>query len=109
MNRISIWKFAMGESSGCLENARTVNVPHTWATDNSVQGVQGIGWYKTRLEVEQSEGQRTFLHFNGAYRDTRVWVNGNLAGEHYNAGYLPFEVEITPYLEDAGADIIVSV
>lgn len=110
MTEIPIWEFAMGDDSTCLEKAQSVRVPHTWGIHDGTRGKLGLGWYRTQIDLAPVSSMRTFLRFRGAYRDTRVWVNGAFAGEHLGSGYTPFVLDVTKHLEDdASAEITVSV
>ena len=93
------WLFAIGEEKDCLFHARPVQVPHTWSVEDEGQHIVGKGWYQLTLPAEAAApGERVFLRFRGAYRDTEVFVNGEKAGAHFGSGYTPFTVEITGHL-----------
>ncbi|KUP25164.1 glycoside hydrolase family 2 [Paenibacillus sp. DMB5] len=82
-----------------LPSPLAVTVPHTWNVQEGLEEYRGAGWYEKLLEApEEWTGRRVRLFFEGAYRDTDIWVNGTLAGSHYNSGYTPFEADITPYI-----------
>ncbi|MCI5507157.1 MAG: DUF4982 domain-containing protein, partial [Prevotella sp.] len=60
----------------------------------------GKGWYRKHVkdsELNVSEGESMWLHFEGVYQDCKVYVNGKQAGNHFY-GYTPFKVNITPYI-----------
>lgn len=58
----------------------------------------GYGCYRKKLYVEEKWiGKQMLLEFQGSFQDTRVYVNGSLAGEH-QGGYTAFAVDITPYV-----------
>lgn len=59
-------------------------------------------WYQRTFDAPDLAGrQRLLLHFGAADWETRVWVNGTLAGEH-RGGYDPFTFDITETVK-AGA------
>ena len=90
------WLFANGDTGECLSNGLPVRLPHTWSVEEDGQYYAGKGWYKTVLPADTlCDGERAFLRFRGAYRDTTVFVNGQEAGRHLHSGYTPFIVEIT--------------
>ena len=61
-----------------------------------------IGWYRTPIAVEKAdEGRRTWLEFDGVFRDAIVFVNGYVAGRN-QSGYAPFRVEIDDFLNYDG-------
>lgn len=66
----------------------------------------GIGWYQTEVEVpEEWLSVCVRLYFHSAYHDAKIYVNGELAGEHKNSGYTPFTVNISEYIKE-GKNII---
>jgi len=90
------WLFCMEDSPAAK---RAVTLPHTWSVEPACEDYTGCGLYECTLPAGCcAPGQRAVLHFNGAYRDTQVWVNGREAGMHMHSGYTPFEVEITHFL-----------
>ncbi|MEK5448371.1 glycoside hydrolase family 2 protein [Paenibacillus sp. FSL R7-0331] len=85
-----------------------VSVPHTWNVQEELEEFRGAGWYEQLLEAPgECAGRRFRIFFEGAYRDTDIWVNGTLAGSHYNSGYTPFEADITPYILAGGNNRLV--
>lgn len=52
---------------------------------------------------EDWRGKHVSLHFDGAYRDAAVFVNGALAGHRPN-GYVPFDVPIEAFLKFGAAN-----
>ena len=61
---------------------------------------------KTEVEVpEEWLSVCVRLYFHSAYHDAKIYVNGELAGEHKNSGYTPFTVNISEYIKE-GKNII---
>lgn len=86
-----------------------VGLPHDWLIyDTNHLYEDGTGWYRKRFVLEKKEQELVFLRFDGIYMDSRVYVNGHLAGE-WKYGYSAFELDITPFLEDGENEIRVSV
>lgn len=111
------WKFQPGpvtrgeqegwQASG-LPSPSPVSVPHTWNVQEGLEEYRGAGWYEQMLTVpEEWKDCRIRLSFEGAYRDTDIWVNGVKAGSHYNSGYTPFEADLTPYIHAGGGNLLV--
>jgi beta-galactosidase len=101
---------------------RTVDLPHDWAIelpfDKNADGSHGfkpvgpgfprnsVGWYRRTFEQPVSDaGKRIWLTFDGAFRDTTVWVNGWLVGRH-ESGYYPFRYDITDVVHFGGRNFI---
>ena len=61
---------------------------------------------KTEVEVpEEWLSVCVRLYFHSVYHDAKIYVNGELAGEHKNSGYTPFTVNISEYIKE-GKNII---
>jgi beta-galactosidase len=91
---------------------KEVNLPHDWAVegtfvnDNSL-GSQpagngylptGIGFYRKEFEIPESDkGQKISIEFDGIFRNSTVWVNGHLLGNH-QSGYIPSNYDLTDVL-----------
>lgn len=57
-----------------------------------------VGWYRRQLVADSAMlAGPTVLHFDGIFRDSRVWVNGFFIG-HTESGYMRQDYDITPYL-----------
>jgi hypothetical protein len=68
----------------------------------------GVYEYEKRFAAPQDwSGKTAILEFEGVYRNAKVYVNGCAAGgKPY--GYIPFYVDLTPYLR-IGEEIVVRV
>ncbi len=64
-----------------------------------------ILWYHRTF---RASSRKTLLHFGAADQFAAVYVNGHKAGTHLG-GYLPFTVDITPYLQDGENDLLVGI
>lgn len=66
-------------------------------------------WYSRAFSIPAAwTGQRVLLHFGAVDWETRVFVNGRLAGEHVG-GYLPFWFDITGFLKPGENELLISV
>lgn len=67
-----------------------------------------VGWYRKSFKIPAEDlGKHFSLQFDGAFRDSKVWVNGfYLGGEP--SGYATQVYDITDYL-DYGGDNVVAV
>ena len=91
---------------------KEVNLPHDWAIegtfvhDNNL-GSQpagsgylptGIGFYRKEFEIpETDKGLKISIEFDGIFRNSTVWVNGHLLGNHLS-GYIPSTYDLTDVL-----------
>ena len=78
-----------------------VRLPHTPKREPLVVNDQwqGTMWYKTTLDLsKQQAGQQLWLQFGGAMNVADVYVDGLHLRQHLG-GYLPFSVDLTPYLQ----------
>ena len=86
-------------------NWKPVDIPHDWLIYQVNDLYEtSTGWYRRELDYSKKPGIRTALRFEGVYMDSRVYVNGSLAGE-WKYGYTTFEFDITDLLKD-GKNII---
>ena len=101
---------------------RTLNLPHDWAIelpfDKTADGSHGfkpvgpgfaknsVGWYRRTFDLPASDaGKRIWLDFNGAYRDTTVFVNGWYI-KHNESGYYPFRCDVTDVARIGGKNTV---
>ncbi len=101
------WEFSKNpidtEYSDTLE-WRKVDLPHDWLIyDTKNLYETSTGWYRRVFDYKKSE-RRVAIRFEGVYMDSRVYVNGTLAGE-WKYGYSTFEFDITDLLQD-GENVI---
>ncbi|HEY4109184.1 glycoside hydrolase family 2 TIM barrel-domain containing protein [Puia sp.] len=120
------WKFHLGDvpaASTITFNDkpwRTLDLPHDWSIEgefsqNNNTGQQegglpaGIGWYRKtfKLPVTRPGASKTYIDFDGVYRNSEVWINGHLLGKRPN-GYISFRYDLTPWLKK-GADNVLAV
>jgi beta-galactosidase len=101
---------------------RTLNLPHDWAIElpfaQNSDGSHGfkpvgpgftknsVGWYRRTFDLPAADaGKRIWLTFDGAFRDTTVWVNGWLVTRH-EGGYYPFREDITDIVRFGGKNTV---
>lgn len=63
------------------------------------------GDYIYKKEFACPEDEEVFLHFDGVYKDAKVYINGTECGS-CSYGYLPFLVYISPYLNKKQTNIV---
>jgi beta-galactosidase len=115
------WKFLLGDVKNAQNagfNDRTwknVDLPHDWVisqpfnrgevggwTPQNMQGFfawQGVCWYRKEFMLPDIEDKTIYVCFGGAYRNSKVYINGKEAGGRAN-GYLSFEVDITSFAKE---------
>ena len=112
------WKFYLGDNSNASNQSfddsqwDNVNLPHDFsiiqhftASGEAESGFLpgGTGWYRKSFVIgEEAAGKTFLLNFDGAYKDTYVFVNGTFVGEHHY-GYSNFAFDISEQLICDGA------
>jgi beta-galactosidase len=104
---------------------RGLNLPHDWAVelpfvrDESLQGhgykplgrkypETSVGWYRRAFDIPESDrGRRIVVEFDGAFRDTLVFLNGYFLGRNNN-GYAPFNFDITDFANYGGKNYLMA-
>ncbi len=109
------WRFQLGEVANGQERSlndapwRQLNLPHDWSIEGDFSEKHpagtgggalpgGIAWYrKTFTMPANARGKLVLVEFDGVYRNSEVWINGNYLGKR-PYGYSSFAYELTPYL-----------
>jgi len=105
---------------------KEVNLPHDWVVEDTfvydnTLGSQpasngylptGIGFYRKEFDIPEADrGRKISIEFDGIFRNSTVWVNGHLLGNH-QSGYTPSNYDITDvarYGIEGGNAILVKV
>jgi len=97
---------------------RTLNIPHDFVVEATFDKAgdqshgylpKGIGWYRKHFTVPQSyQGKKIWIYFDGIYRDSAVYLNGVLLGNH-PSGYTSFYYFVDNLLNYGGADNVLAV
>jgi beta-galactosidase len=114
-------EFKVAKADFNVSSWRDLNLPHDWAVelpfqhDDSGSGDSqirshgykplgrrypetSVGWYRREFEIpDRDASRRIWLEFDGAMRDTLVWVNGCFVGRN-DSGYTPFRFDLTDFL-----------
>ncbi len=123
------WKFELsdvtgGERPGLDDSGwRTLDLPHDWSVEDlprasgpfdagAVGGrstgfaVGGSAWYRKRFRLPVDfRGKRVRILFEGAYMNTRVWLNGEHVGDH-PYGYTSFHFDLTPKIKFGAENVL---
>ncbi len=117
------WRFHLGDVAGAQETAfddaawRTLDLPHDWSiegefSEQNPAGVAGgalpggVGWYRKTFTLPAADsGKVVFVEFDGVYRNSEVWINGQYFGKR-PYGYSSFRYELTPHLRYRARNVI---
>ena len=117
------WRFALHNDDKAHETTfddhawRMLDLPHDWAIEGDFYALNpsganggalpgGIGWYRKHLNLNDNDASSHYvLHFDGAYMNTSVYVNGQLVGMR-PYGFISFSYDITPYLKKQGDNVV---
>lgn len=102
------WEFTQ-DAEG-VNGWEEVRLPHTPKIEPLIVNDQwqGTCWYKKTIRVDQAESQRTFIRFEGVMQEADVWIDTVHVAQHLG-GYLPFIIDITPFVKNGSAEIKVRV
>ena len=105
------WAFAVdraggGESQGWFKSVKgrpsaltPVTVPHTWQVSPETADYMGVGWYWTEFDAPPHwAGRCVRIEFEAVFHTAKVWLNGQLLGEHPGRGYTAFTYDATSAL-----------
>lgn len=110
------WRFKLGDHPEAKNDSvdfstwRSLELPHDWSIEGSFSesnptGSQGgalpagIGWYHKSFDIPADwSARKVFISFDGVYRNSEVWINGNYLGIR-PFGYISFQYDLTPYLK----------
>lgn len=83
-----------------------LNVPGDWNSQSpQLLYYEGNMWYRRLFHAEKYPGKRAFLYFDASNYFTKVWLNGNLLGEH-EGGFTPFQFEVTDLLKSENTLVV---
>ena len=120
------WKFNLGDipngQAPGLDDSRwrVLDLPHDWSIEGEFSKEHpatpgggalpgGIGWYRKSFATPESDkGKLVFVEFDGVYRNSEVWVNGQYLGKR-PYGYSSFNYELTPFLKYGKGENVLAV
>lgn len=91
-------KITVADLTG-LGDQRTARVPGSWQSQfDGLRDYAGVAWYWRDFTASAiAPGHAALIHFGAVDYRAEVYVNGRKAGQH-DGGYVPFEVDATPWL-----------
>ena len=116
------WYFTKSDIDSANEIAfshecwRRVRLPHDWSVESGFDKYtpsgaaggyldSGVGWYRKAFSINgDALCKRVLLEFDGAFMNSKVWINGALVGER-SYGYISYAYNITELLAE-GVNII---
>jgi beta-galactosidase len=125
------WQFHLGDlpQSEAIAPAnddsqwQQVDVPHDYVLDGKYTDLPDSAdkqyrshaylpyrpaWYRKHFTIPASDAGKVLrLDFDGVFRDSKVWLNGQFLGEH-PSGYTPFSYDISQ-IAKLGADNVITV
>src|SRR5882724_9224936 len=102
-----IWQFQVAHTNDSVPEGQTLasEILVPFPMESAISGVmqyQPLSWYRRLFTVPPGwNGKRIILHLDAVDWESRVFVNGQLAGDH-KGGYDPFGYDITSYLTGSG-------
>ena len=94
---------------------QTLDLPHDYVLDGHFDSALDrshgylpveAAWYRKHLFIPQTDqGKVLRLQFDGVFRDSQVWLNGHLLGNHAS-GYTGFEYDISSVAHYGGENVI---
>ncbi len=121
-NLNGVWQFAFDDGDAGLREGwyrpefnfdKQIVVPFCYQSQASGIGptdeIHPVMWYRRSFVVpEEMRGRNILIKFGAVDYETTVYVNGQAVGGH-KGGYTPFEVDVTPYLQDGENDLCLRV
>lgn len=109
------WRFHYGDRTATPTWAiaaswTEIDLPHTWNAIDGADGggnyARGTGWYVRRVTLAPEwSAKRVFIEFDGASRSAKVFLNGQLIGEHVG-GFARFRFDLTPALRRDAENVL---
>jgi beta-galactosidase len=95
------------KSDFSTQNWDKMPVPSNWDLRNEYAHYVGKAWYRRTFDSTPDWKNKVVrVVFESVYNDAKVWLNGQLLGENH-LGFLPFEFEITNFLNPNGPNTLV--
>jgi beta-galactosidase len=117
------WKFFAGEANGSEASNfddsswRSVNLPHDWSIEGDFSKdnpafsrgawlpTGKVTYRKTFTVPSNQKDKRLVIYFDGAYRNSEVYINGQLLGKR-PLGYIAFHYDMTKYIKFGAENVL---
>lgn len=84
----------------------SMTVPGNWDLKNEYAHYAGKAWYRKNVNIPANwKGKTIRLLFEGVNFESKIWVNGKAVGTN-NIGYLPFEFDVSKWLNYGSTNTI---
>ena len=85
---------------------KSLHVPGDWNTQRpELYYYEGTIWYRKRFDWTNEIDKRQFIYFGAINYDAKVYLNGELIGEH-QGGFTPFNIEVTGRLKNTNSLVV---
>ena len=92
-----------------FEKSNQLQVPGAWnSQDEKLFFYRGSVWFYKKFTFTHKSNSLSHLYFGGSNFRTKVFLNGHSVGE-FIGGYVPFNFEVSDYLEEGENFLIVQV
>jgi beta-galactosidase len=119
------WQFILNPDENLVKTKpdglawRNVNLPHDWSIEGSHKAEYddwqtgnlpgGIGFYKKTFSIKKAWLKKgVSIYFEGIYKNSEVWINGNYLGIRPN-GDISFSYALNQYLKEGDNVVTVKV
>lgn len=83
-----------------MDRSPVAQLPQSFITlSPEMRHYNGLVWFQRRFTIHLVSGNRALLRFGSVDYRARVYLNGNLVGEH-EGGFTPFVFDVTKLLRD---------
>jgi hypothetical protein len=113
VNLNGLWNYAIQATDGAAPERYDGKILVPFPVESALSGVKRMLaptnrlWYQRTFHTPDLKGQkRLLLHFGAVDWETKVWVNGQIVGEH-RGGYDPFSFDITAAVKPGAANELI--
>ena len=114
------WRFTKNKKGDLRETAfKTDYNDAAWAVVSLPNGLEylpeeasgsinyrGEAWYRKHFFLDKKyEGKRLVVYFEAIMGKSKIWINGQLAAEHFG-GFLPIPVDITAFAKPGAENLL---